>query len=103
MGPGFKPRGGPDAHRFAQDVRRNRLRPSLHTREVTGRAVAKPLQLRKRVTKFIYTLAHDRAEPDGRLRADQHVADDDGGLGDVGCRVNLRVLAAKRSDHFAPP
>ena len=42
---------------------------------------------------------HDRVEPDGRLLADLNVADNLRALFDKSRLVNLRVRAAKWSDH----
>jgi hypothetical protein len=45
--------------------------------------------------------AHDRVEPDARLLADVHIADDLRALFDESRRMNLRVRAAKWSNHKA--
>ena len=67
--------------------------------DVYHRAV---LNVRARADAYVVTIAaHHRAEPDGRLLADLHVADDNGCLGDVSRRVNLRVSAAKGAYHYA--
>src|SRR2546428_9884565 len=49
-----------------------------------------------------HVAAHDRAEPHARAGADLHVADDGGGVGDVGGAVDERALAAEASDHARP-
>ena len=43
--------------------------------------------------------AHNGAEPDGRLLADVHIADDLRAVGDESGFVNLRMNSAKGSNH----
>src|SRR5205085_3221956 len=50
-----------------------------------------------------HVAANDRAEPDGGLRADVNVPDDLRALLYEGGRVNLRALAAERSNHNSTP
>ena len=45
--------------------------------------------------------AHDGVEPEARVGADDHVADDDRQLGHVGGRVDPRTVVAERRDHGA--
>src|SRR5712671_5952303 len=44
--------------------------------------------------------ARDRAEPDRSLLANVHVADHLGAVSNESCRMNLRMCAAKRTNHI---
>src|SRR5690606_36076924 len=76
------------------DIRSNNRRyPSVRVHDNIVLQVAS-------LTEFddIEVCAHDDAEPDARLRADSHVADECGGRGDPRCWVDLGRCSAERND-----
>src|SRR5947209_688496 len=66
-------------------------------RDVYDRAVLNVCALAYRYVEHV--AAHHSAEPDGGVRADGHVAYDLRAVFHERGRVNLRVLAAERSNH----
>src|SRR5436309_15190582 len=70
-------------------------------RDVYDRAV---LYVRALAYRYVeHVAAHDSAEPDGGVRADCYVAYDLRAVFNERGRVNLRVLAAERSNHRSLP